>query len=361
MIIYLDDLIFSLQTVGGISVYWIEYLNQINSTNSNVVLLKRKENKCILAKDLKWTKKIKWEILLPIQLTRILPLLNVLPTKSIYHSSYFRISLQSNICNIVTLHDLAGELGMIKGWRKKLKILLQSVALKKADGIICVSETTQKSLFQIYPHIKPNKTTVINHGCSDKFYPIPDKEVNIKKQIVFIGGRKDYKNFNSCLEVMVELTDFSLLIIGGGDLSNDEKLKINSKIADRYTYLSNVETEVLNQIYNQSYCLLYPTYYEGFGMPVVEAMKAGCVVISCATKAITEIAEDAAILIDNPTDIKAFVKAILSLQDLDVRNNLIKKGFEQAKKYNWDINCKETLAFYSKIHKLKFDSNTLTH
>jgi len=361
MIIYLDDLIFSLQTVGGISVYWLEFLNKINTTNLDAILLKRGDNKCLLAKNLNWNKKTKWEFVLPIQLTRVLPLLNILPAKSIYHSSYFRISLQANVCNIVTLHDLAGELGMIKGWRKKLKVMLQSVALQKADGIICVSETTRSSLLLHYPSIKANKTTVIYHGCSDKFFPIPHEKPNLNKQIVFIGGRKDYKNFNTCLEVMVALPDFSLLIIGGGKLSIEETVKINSKIANRYTYTSNVDTDVLNQIYNQAYCLLYPTYYEGFGMPVVEAMKAGCVVISCATKAIVEVAADAAILIKHPNDIKGFVDAILSLKNLETRKKLVNKGLEQAKKYNWDTHCSHTIDFYKNMYEQKFSPATLTH
>lgn len=355
MPIFLDDIIFSLQTVGGISVYWAEFLSKINQSKLDAILIKRTDNKCILANNLKWDKKIKWEIKVPIKLSRILPLLNTLPNKCIYHSSYFRISLQKNVCNIVTLHDLAGELGMIKGLRRKLKVLLQTVAINKADGIICVSKTTQKSLLEFYPKINPLKTTVIYHGCSPKFYPLTPKDTNTIKQIVFIGGRNDYKNFDTCLNVLALLPDFELLIIGGDNLSANDILTIQTKIGNRYTYLKNVETEVLNQIYNQAFCLFYPTYYEGFGMPVVEAMKAGCAVISCATKAIVEVTADAAILIKNPKDSQAFVSAVLSLNNLQFKNQLIKKGLVQAEKYNWDNHFNQTIAFYTKMHSLKFD------
>lgn len=354
MAIYLDDLIFSLQTVGGISVYWFEFLSKINQSGFEVTLIKRTDNKCILSNNLKWGKKIKWEINLPIKISRILPLLNLLPKKSIYHSSYFRVSFQKSVCNIVTLHDLAGELGMIKGWRRKLKVMLQTVAINKADGIICVSKTTQKSLLDFYPKINPLKTTVIYHGCSSKFYPLPNKTASNKKQIVFIGGRNDYKNFDTCLDVIALLPSFELLIIGGGNLSQHDLHILDAKIPNRYTYVKEVETEVLNQIYNQVFCLFYPTYYEGFGMPVVEAMKAGCVVISCATKAIVEVAADAAILIENPKDTQAFVNAILSLNNPAYKNELINKGLLQAQKYNWDNHFKQTFNFYDKMYALKF-------
>ncbi|TAF43899.1 MAG: glycosyltransferase family 1 protein [Sphingobacteriales bacterium] len=354
MTVFFDDLIFSLQSVGGISVYWHQFLLKINQSPCNAVLIKRNDNKCLLSPELKWTKKTKKEFFLPLKLARILPLLSLLPAKSIYHSSYFRISLQPNVCNIVTLHDLAGELGMIKGWRRKLKVMLQSIALNNADGIICVSETTRKSLLQYYPNISPKKTTVIYHGCSDKFYPIAYKTDVLSKQIIFIGGRKEYKNFDTCLAVLAKLPDFTLLIIGGGDLSTQEKLNIKSKIANRYRYTSNVETAQLNQIYNQAYCLFYPTYYEGFGMPIVEAMKAGCAVISCTTQAIVEIAGNAAILIQNPKDVNAFKTAILSLQNPKLRNDLKEKGLQQAQKYNWDVHGAQTLAFYKQVYKQKF-------
>jgi glycosyltransferase involved in cell wall biosynthesis len=357
MTVFVDDLIFSLQTVGGISVYWTEFLNKLNNSNCDAVLLRQKKNKCILANELKWLKKTQSEFFLPIQLARILPLLSHLPAKSIYHSSYFRISLQANICNIVTLHDLAGELGMIKGWRRGLKVMLQAAALKKADGIICVSETTRNSLLQYYPHINPLKTTVIYHGCSDKFFPIANKTTT-SNQIVFIGGRNEYKNFDTCLAVLAALPDYTLLIIGGGTLSPSEILAIESKITNRYTYTSNVETALLNQIYNQAHCLFYPTYYEGFGMPVVEAMKAGCVVVSCATKAIVEVAADAAILIDNPKNVNAFVAAILSLKNQTLKNTLIDKGLLQAQKYNWNKHYAHTIAFYKQAYMQKFGSLT---
>ncbi len=354
MLIFLDDIIFSLQTVGGISVYWAEFLNHINQSDLDVTLLKRTDNKCILSNKLRWHKKISWELKLPIKISRILPLLNILPSKSIYHSSYFRVSLQKNICNIVTLHDLAGEMGMITGWRRKFKIILQSAAIKKADGIICVSQTTLNSLLSYYPNINPLKTVVIYHGCSNSFFCNKNKTPTLKKQIIFIGGRKDYKNFDICLETIAQLPDFELLIIGGDNLQLNEIAIIQNKIGNRYSYIKEVKTEVLNQIYNNAYCLFYPTYYEGFGMPVVEAMKAGCVVISCATNAIVEVAGDAAILIEDPKNTKAFVEAILSLNDLEFKNALINKGLERAKRYNWDNHFNQTINFYKNMYKLKF-------
>ncbi len=355
MKIFLDDIIFSLQTVGGISVYWLEFLSKINKTDFDVTLIKRTDSKFILNDSIWWDKKVKWEFKIPIKISRILPLLNILPQKSIYHSSYFRISLQKNVCNIVTLHDLAGEMGMITGWRRKFKIILQAAAIKRADGIICVSQTTLNSLLTYYPNIDRLKTAVIYHGCSNKFFCLENKIQPLKKQIIFIGGRKDYKNFDICLETMAQLPDFELLIIGGDNLNNTEITLIQAKIGQRYKYIKEVQTELLNQIYNQAFCLFYPSYYEGFGMPVIEAMKAGCAVVCCATNAIVEVAGDAAILIKDPKNTDAFLRAILSLNNEEFKKALIKKGLKQAKFYDWDNHFNQTMAFYKKMHTLKFN------
>ncbi len=353
MKIYLDNLIFSLQSVGGISVYWKSFLERINQSNFEVCLINKANKNNLLSKEIQWSKEIEPDTWLPITFTRIFPLVKLLPKYSIYHSSYFRISLQKNVCNIVTLHDLAAEMDMVSGWKKRLKIKLQASAIKRADGIICVSETTRQSLLQIYPDTSVNNTTVIYHGCSQEFYRIENTVIDLK-QIIFIGGRKDYKNFKTCLNVMALLPDYHLIIIGGGDLSVAETVEIDTFLSNRYTYIKDIPTSELNKIYNQSLCLFYPSYYEGFGMPVIEAMKAGCAVITTATKAVAEVAGEAAILIKHPKDIEGFKNEILKLSDKAYRDNWVKKGLVVANKYNWENNFNETMEFYKSIFYKKF-------
>ena len=105
-------------------------------------------------------------------------------------------------------------------------------------------------------------------------------------------------------------------------------------------------------IYNISFCLLYPSSYEGFGIPIIESMKAGCPVISTNKSSIPEISGNAAILV-NKINKKQFVNSIQLLQNKNLRNKCIRRGIIQAKKFSWDKCFKETIKFYTKIHKKK--------
>jgi mannosyltransferase len=99
-----------------------------------------------------------------------------------------------------------------------------------------------------------------------------------------------------------------------------------------------------------SFCLLYPSSHEGFGIPIIESMKAGCPVISINKSSIPEISGNAAILV-NGINKKKFIQSIKLLQNKNLRDKYISKGLKQAKKFSWDKCFKETLKFYSEVYK----------
>ncbi len=355
MKIYLDDLVFSIQKVGGISVFWSGFLKIINSaTSEKVCLIRESSPKNILAA-FAWDKDEVDDLKIPISFLRVLPLLKKLSPKSIFHSSYLRVSMQKDVCNIVTIHDLAAEDRMINGIHRYLKLALQSFAIKKADGIICVSATTRKSLLSHYPKLKESKVKTILHGCSDKFFPVKQHtESPRKKLILFVGGRGVYKNFATCLKVMETLKDYHLVMVGGGNLSVEEQMKMNEAMPERYEHYDELDTFSLNLLYNKAHCLFYPTVYEGFGLPILEAMSAGCPIVSSDIPAINEVAKEAAVLIKNPYHVQPFVDAIISLEDKNFRNDLIAKGLKRAKGFSLETQYSETIAFYQEIYSQKF-------
>lgn len=354
MLIFLDDFICSLQSVGGISVYWTSVLKEINvSSYKNFVLVKISGSNNILSPTVSWRKKIISETKLPFSLSRVLPFYKKLPPKSLFHSSYLRVSLQKDVCNIVTIHDLAAELGKIKGFRRWLKLAIQYFAIKNADGIICVSKATKTSLLKFYPKFSKNNVTVIHHGCSDLFYPKPEHE-GYKNIILFIGGRGQYKNFDTCVKVLANLPKYELLMIGGGELSDSEDSFLKKKLERRFRHIKNVSTDKLNDYYNEAFCLLYSSYYEGFGMPILEAMKAGCPVITTNIAAIKEVADNGAILVENFLNTDEYINAIHRLEQQDIRLGLIDRGLQRASLFSWERHCKEQLAFYQDIYYKKF-------
>ena len=136
------------------------------------------------------------------------------------------------------------------------------------------------------------------------------EKLKSKKYILYVGDRKGYKNFDITINVFQKLNDFIFVIVGGGDLIDDEKELLKKECF----HYQGISTKDLNILYNNAFCLLYPSSYEGFGIPILEAMKAGCPVVSTNISSIPEVAGDAGLLVDK-VEVKEFVKTILKLEN----------------------------------------------
>ena len=277
----------------------------------------------------------------------------------IFHSSYYRITLQKNAINITTVHDFTYE-HFVKGIPKYINYVQKALAIKNSSGIICVSNNTKNDLLHFFPKTDPNRIRVIYNGVSDNFVCLKEKKlaINIKfselinlKFLLFVGNRKRYKNFSIAIDTVHLLDGYSLVIAGGGNLTSRETKNLNKRIPGRFFIFPVLTDEDLNILYNNAFCLLYPSLYEGFGLPVIEAMKAGCPVIATSSSSIPEIAGDAAILVDEiiPSE---FAKRILSLEQKEFRINTIQKGFERSKMFSWDKCASEVINFYDEVSNL---------
>lgn len=356
-IIY-DNIIYSLQAAGGISAYWSEIIKRSKIEKTKFYDLK---NNNIFRKSLAIPSKK--ESILPATILRFLPFYQKLTPKSIFHSSYYRTSMQENVVKIITVHDFIRDRQDFNLF-SLIYIIFRNLSIKKADGIICVSNNTRKDLIHFLPNIKKEKITTIYNGVGENFFriqnirkKIKDKKIKIfknKKILLYVGDRKSkHKNFGLAIEVTEDLKECVLLCIGGGKLSYTEKKIINLKIKNRFYHLDQIQNDELNIIYNLSFCLLYPSLYEGFGIPIIEAMRAGCPVISTNTSSIPEIAKSNAVLVKH-IDKVSFVKAVRSLEKKKFRYNLIKKGLNHSKKFSWEKCYKKTLKFYSDVYEKKF-------
>lgn len=350
MKIYLDNIIFSSQTSGGISVYWKELLSRILKDKSkNITIVEQEKNiKNIFRKEIKIPdRKIILENKLPLWIYKFLPLTIKLEKGSLFHSSYYRVSYSKHIKNIVTVHDFTHEYffpmhkKILNYWKKK-------IALTKADGVICISENTKKDLLKFHPWIKNKKIKVIYNGVGEEFFLI--ENIKKEKNILFVGSRVSYKNFDIVIEIVKELIDYNLIIIGGGKLTDIEKYKLEKNIPGKYEQKLGVSSRELNIEYNRAFCLLYPSIYEGFGIPILEAMKAGCPVIAVKKSSIPEVGGEAAILIDDISKIN-FIKEIKKLENSNLRNEIVEKGLKQSKKFSWDKTYKEMIEFYQEFEE----------
>lgn len=360
MILNIDSIIFSLQRAGGISVYWYEICNRLVIKDAYFF---ESVNKNIFSKKLNIARRN--ESFLPIGLLRYFPFTKCLTKKTLFHSSYYRVSLQRFVANITTVHDFTYEY-YSSGLRKNIHTLQKNFALRHSAGVICVSENTKKDLIEFVPDIDQSRIKVIYNGVGAEFHPLNlfegDNAFNHlmgKKFILFVGDRSPYKNFDKAVGVAKQFPELSLVVVGGKAFSAYENDMLFD-LKDRYYQFTGLSGDALNWLYNLAFCLLYPSSYEGFGIPVVEAMKAGCPVISTNLSSIPEIAGDAALLVDQPT-VDLLCEKLKLLECENLRQSLRQKGFVQASKFSWDKCFEETYAFYQEVWEREFGEKPLCH
>jgi mannosyltransferase len=208
-------------------------------------------------------------------------------------------------------------------------------------AIICNSENTKKDLILFHPDYK-GMIKVIYLGLSEDYYQINRPRKNIA---IFIGGRTGYKNFEYAVKLVHELPNLNLQIIGGGALKKQEIDLLRKYIPNRYEYYQSLSNSELNIKYNEAKFLLYPSLYEGFGVPVVEAQAAGCPVVCCDVSSLPEIAGDAAIYISGK-DMVNDLHIISGLEDHDYYCHLVEKGLNNCRRFSWKKCAEQTYEFY---------------
>nr|QOS28243.1 D-inositol 3-phosphate glycosyltransferase [Vibrio parahaemolyticus] len=316
-----DPIIFELQGGGGITVYFKNILSRINESYGDSLILDVSRKRIFKRyRDCE---------------------VNV--DKGVFHSSYYRLPKNRKIKVVTTVHDFTYE-KYITGPKRWVHCWQKYRAIRNSDIVICVSNNTAKDLMSYCP-IDPDKIRVIHNGVSDSYHPLPMSK-SPTKEVLFVGSRVGYKNFYLAIDTLAKLPGYSLSIVGGGALSEEEKTYLDSLIPGRYKWLGRLSDKELNLAYNRAHALLYPSSYEGFGIPVIEAMRAGCPVVAVNCSSIPEVAGDAAILIEN-ADADLFTEALLKVSN--TREELINAGLEQAAKFSWDKCFQETLQVYEEL------------
>jgi mannosyltransferase len=166
--------------------------------------------------------------------------------------------------------------------------------------------------------------------------------------VVFVGSRVSYKNFPLLVKALRHLPDLRLFVVGGGQFSRSELTLLERLLSGRYFHQGNITIDRLKHIYSHAVCLVYPTAYEGFGIPVLEAMATGCPVIAMKSSSIPEVAGDAAVLLEGP-DERDLADAILQVSRSDMRQDLIAKGIERARLFSWDATFEKTRTVYEAL------------
>lgn len=341
MKIVFDDIIYSLQKAGGAS----ELFSQISKYYSGDIChyYYDNANENILFRKIQGHQYIKKSSTM-LQIKRYMDVTVKNEKPFIFHSTNYRLSKNPKAINITTVHDFMYEI-----YRHDLKSIMHKIQKKKAvfgsDGIICISNNTKKDLMKYYPTFnKPVK--VIYNGYDNETYNLKDCPRN--KIIIYTGGRKGYKNFSLACRIARELKGYQLILVGGGDLSPEEKELLSGVNYAKYGYMSSKE---LCQMYNEAFMLLYTSDYEGFGITPIEAQACGCLVACQNKSSLPEVVGKSAITIDT-NNIQVTIKQIKSCEETGAYDHYQRLGLDNARRFSWKKTAEMYNAFYKEIAEL---------
>lgn len=279
----------------------------------------------------------------------------------LFHSPNFILPPARRVKTLLTVHDLSfirhpqGAVDKLRRWLEK--VVPRSLA--RADHVLADSHSTKLDLIDIY-QIPPDQITVIGAGVEARFKPITAPEVlnpvrqryNLPQKFVLgLGTLEPRKNFAGLIEGFsrspVRETHHLVIAGGRGWLYDDIFAAAGaSPVSDRIHFTGFVADADLPALYNLADAFAYPSHYEGFGIPVIEAMACGTPVVCADNSSLPEVAGPAALQIP-ATDVEALAEALQRVSiDQSLRENLIRLGFEQAQKFNWPAAAKRLLAVY---------------
>ncbi|HSX24382.1 MAG TPA: glycosyltransferase family 1 protein [Candidatus Andersenbacteria bacterium] len=259
--------------------------------------------------------------------------------------------------SIITVHDVIERTHPQSAGAAFLNRYLMS-GIPHARHIVAVSEYVKRTIIDAY-NITPEYITVIYNGVDKKlFFPDTKKKQASEKGpvILFVGSEHPRKNLKTALQVIKQLQTHypNILLVKVGDPGLVEGRREMLRLIDEYQLqshvhvLGKVSNEQLHELYQSADVLLMPSYFEGFGMPIIEAMASGCPVVCSNTTSLPEIAGDAAILCD-PQDASSFTDAIQRIiSNENMRNEYIEKGLERASLFSWNTAAQQTYELYKK-------------
>ncbi len=373
MKVLFDHQAFEMQKFGGVSRYFYEILNKFNEDNSviwdldikysvNEYLKRNPRYKNNIFEKPDFYKNFFWGINFKgksrlydlkkhfspeIETNQNLSLVKIAEGRfDIFHPTYYNPYFIDVLDKpfVLTVYDMIHELYPNNFSNKDKTSINKSLLCKKANAIIAISSQTKSDLVNIFG-IMPDKITVI--PLASNFHNYEGKssvKFNLPhKYILFTGQRDGYKNFLTFIKaispILLRHSDFYLVCTGPPFTENEFISFKELQVADRIKHLFLCSDEDMFLIYQKAMCFVFPSLYEGFGLPILEAFAASCPVACSMTGSLPEVADEAALYF-NPNNIEEIQETIENiLFDKKLRNLLISKGRERYQDFNWN-KCK---------------------
>ena len=289
----------------------------------------------------------------------ISPLVMLAEPPHILHRTYYAQGGRPRGAKVVvTVFDMIHELYPHYFSRNDRTTALKRRAISEADAVLCISQCTADDLQRLFA-VPSEKIAVTHLGFSDAFAcmaaHVGSESASTRPYLLFVGDRSGHKNFNRLLAAYgasSSLTrDFDLIAFGGFSFDADELARVEALGLRRGAVRRAAGSDLrLADAYAGAHALVYPSEYEGFGIPLLEAMSAGCPIVCSNVSSIPEVVADAGAYFD-PLDIDSMRTAIerVAYGD-DDRATLIERGRRRCLDFSWERCAKETLEVYRRLH-----------
>lgn len=356
-LVLFDHQIFSYQQYGGVSRYFVELMKHIDfelwdtsfiiSNNEYIKEIGKKFSYINFFKNLPFYKRerLMLELGKPYSLYKIRK-----EDYGVLHLTHYEsyANLFTKRPVVMTYHD---KLFSSYCYNKRT-IKEQKKCFTRADKIITISNNTKNDLISLFD-IDNKKIEVIYHGINKDKY-IPKERIIKEKYILFVGMRNGYKNFSRLLEVYAEIVKKDMpelsLVCTGNSFGNDEMRKIERFGIKKEQISSKFYCdEELQNLYQNAELFIFPSEYEGFGLPLLEAMKNNCPIVCSNTSSMPEIAEDAAEYF-NPLDVNDMFAAVKKiLFSYEAREKLVEKGKQRCESFSWGKSAQKHIDLYKSL------------
>ena len=274
------------------------------------------------------------------------------------HETYYSMarSAPPSCPVVITVLDMIHDLFPDNFSTNDKTITIKREAIERADHVICISYNTKSDLMRLY-ETPASKISVVHLGF-DRFTSSPDLHryttPSGKPYILYVGSRAGYKNFEGLLKAVSSsdklLADFDIVVFGGGEFSKNELVELSGLgFSENQVVYQGGSDELLGAVYHSASALVYPSRYEGFGIPPLEAMAHGCPVICSNAGPLPEVVGDAAEYFA-PEDLEAMRGAIENVVFSPERTGqLVSSGYERLDRFSWKKCAEETLDVYNKV------------
>jgi glycosyltransferase involved in cell wall biosynthesis len=360
-----DHQIFTAQKYGGISRYYSVLARQFWGDGQDVKIftgwhqnnyLRELEDEIVVGK---------WLDSYPPRSGRFFQALNHVRSQiairnwdpDVIHETYYsnKPVLKASGLRVTSAYDMIHELYPDQFPSKDQTTELKKRTFERVDHIISISHSTKRDLIRLFD-VKEEKVTVVHLGVDvSLFRSPPDSGPHFDKPfLLYVGGRKGYKNFEAFIQAFSQsdflVKEFNVIAFGGGpfDKVELELIKGQGLEAGQVRQIGGTD-ELLASLYHQAAAFVYPSLYEGFGLPPLEAMAAGCPVISSNTSSMPEVIGDAAEYF-NPNEVEEMQGALEKvIGSNDLQKNLINLGLKNVDRFSWRKCATDTLDVYRKL------------